>query len=181
MQRGAPRGSPSLSLPPSLLPSSFEPLRGSRGDEIGRGVLPMDVCIHRWIDRAIFTAPYPTPPRATRPSRAARGPSFSFPMPLSLPSRLHGGAGEGARGTGRSPWALAARSRWVYSQSPVCIFIYEIAGGRRNGGRGARKRDGRRLRALAIPVGPVELIKTSGIMRERTPRSRVPRAISQAG
>lgn len=55
----------------------------------------MDVCIHRWIDRAIFTAPYPTPPRATHPSRAARGPSFSFPMPLSLPSRLHGGAGDG--------------------------------------------------------------------------------------
>lgn len=138
MQRGAPRGL-SFSLPPSRPPPCFHrpsnPYEAHEEMRSGRGVLPMDVCIHRWIDRAIFTAPYPTPPRATHPSRrTARGPSFSFPMPLSLPSRLHGGAGEGARGTGRSPWALAARSRWVYSQSPVCIFIYEIAGGRRKGG-----------------------------------------------
>lgn len=96
----------------------------------------MDVCIHRWIDRAIFTAPYPTPPRATHPSRAARGPSFSFPHATLVAIEITRGAGEGARGTGRSPWALAARSRWVYSQSPVCIFIYEIAGGRRKGGGG---------------------------------------------
>lgn len=146
----------------------------------GRGVLPMDVCIHRWIDRAIFTAPYPTPPRATHPSRAARGPSFSFPMPLSLPSRLHGGRGRGREvpGDRRGP-SLLARDGFIRSLPFVSLFMKSREGGGREGG--GRKRNGRRLRALAIPVGLVELIKTSGIMRERTPRSRVPRAISQAG
>lgn len=100
----------------------------------------MDVCIHRWIDRAIFTAPYPTPPRATHPSRAARGPSFSFPMPLSLPSRLHerGGGGGGGRevpGDRRGP-SLLARDGFIRSLPFVSLFMKSREGdGRRGGGR----------------------------------------------
>lgn len=143
----------------------------------------MDVCIHRWIDRAIFTAPYPTPPRATHPSRAARGPSFSFPHATLVAIEITRGAGERGRevpGDRRGP-SLLARDGFIRSLPFVSLFMKSREGGGREGGGGGRKRDGRRLRALAIPVGPVELIKTSGIMRERTPRSRVPRAISQAG
>lgn len=103
----------------------------------------MDVCIHRWIDRAIFTAPYPTPPRATRPSRAARGPSFSFLMPLSLPSRLHGGRGRGREvpGDRRGP-SLLARDGFIRSLPFVSLFMKSREGGGTEGGGRGNGTDG---------------------------------------
>lgn len=126
----------------------------------------MDVCIHRWIDRTIFAAPYPTLPRAT--PRCTPGPSFSVHR-ASRRHRDYTGGGEGGQGyreIAEGPRCSLAMG--LLAGSLVCIFIYEIAG---------RERDGRRLRAPAIPVGPAELIKTSGIMRES---ELLARAISQA-
>lgn len=42
----------------------------------------MDVCTHRWIDRTIFTAPYPTPPPAT--PRGARTFLLRSSYPLAI-------------------------------------------------------------------------------------------------
>lgn len=146
MQRGAPRGSSSLFLSPHASSSPpprlcfLRPSNPCKESEIGRGVLPMDVCTHRWIDRTIFTIP---------PS--------SFALRTALPSRspcllvaieITRKAGEGHRGTERSPRALSLLSlflsRRVYSQSPVCSFIYEIADEKERAwrGDGGRKRNG---------------------------------------
>jgi len=93
---------------------------------------PMDVCIHRWIDQTIFTAPYPTPPHATPPSpRAAYGPSFSFSMPL-VAIEITGGEGRGA-GIPRcavGPRCSLAMGLFVVSRLHLYLWNRDGAAGR---------------------------------------------------
>lgn len=106
MQRGAPRGL-SFSLPPSLsaLPSSL--LRASfRGPH--EKVRSVEAC-YRWtyvsIDGSIGRSSPHRIPHLPLPPRAAHGPSSSrFSVPLGR-HRDYTGAGEGDRGTERSPRA----------------------------------------------------------------------------
>lgn len=166
MQRGAPRGSP---LPPCPLYVLRTLARGdSRATrrEIGRGVLPMDVCTHRWIDRPISTV-FRMFECACAAAHNLTSPSFpihsscmhsSF-VPLVAIEITHGGASREG-GTEKSPRALTTRGEFI--RSPVCIFIYEIVEERR-GGEVVRGYE-TEIESPRDPVGP-ELIKTSGIMR----------------
>lgn len=121
------------------------------------------VSIDGSIGREIFSAPYPIPLHP--PPRAVHGP-FLLVRRASRRHRDNTWAGERRTRVPRDRRgpSLLSRDGFTRSLSFVSLFMKS---------RGERERDGRRLRAPAIPdVGPVELIKTSGIMRERAPRSR---------
>lgn len=161
MQRGAPQGS--LSLPPSLTflrsfvrPSNPYEAHEPRGDRQRRVT---DGCAHRWIDRtihcvvcALFLFFFPPLPLSPHRAHIALHPSsFSLALLVLRASRYHRdyterGKQEGVQRDRHGP----SPSRWIYSRSPVCIFIYEIAA-ERDAARG--RMDGQRLRAAAILSG----------------------------
>lgn len=113
------------------------------------------------------------------PHTSSRRPArrTDLPSPFFVPSRRHRdytGAGEGDRNIERrdrrGPSLLSLSCDGFTRSLPfVSLFMKsrESSGEESEG----RKQDGRRLRARAIPVGPAELIKTSGIMREWAPRA----------
>lgn len=127
MQRGVPRG-----LPFSL-PSSFEPLRGSQEGEIGRGVLPMDVCIHRWIDRTRDLHRTVSHTSSRHPARCT-DPSSSFSMPLVVIEIIRGrGRGTRVPRDRRGP-SLLFRDGFTRSLSFVSLFMKSRgSGGERTG------------------------------------------------
>lgn len=138
MQRGALGLSLSFSLP-SFRPSNPYETHEPRGG-IDRGVLPMDVCNHRWIDRTIFIVCYMCVGRITY--------TYDRFFPVFRTSRCHRDYTGAEGGTEKSPRAPSPLAVGLYSRNPVCIFIYEIV--ERTEGEGIGM-DG--LRAVAILSG----------------------------